>query len=513
MLRFHIHGDDIPGPWPWRHAAWHSGPSAINPLQFPILAATAAHENGGVTFTVRENRPDGDHTEVRVGPNRSITITAGTGGTAPLYVATDGNRLVASWDPADLAPYAHADALSPTVIARLLTRRHRYSSDTLFATIRRLTAGATITWNRADGLSVCYPEPVAHVARPRRLRTGADPVAHLGALLDRSVNEVCERHRDALAVELSGGLDSTNVALSVAQCTPGPVLSGGLIVAGPTGRAQIDRRRTIVEHLGFRDLAVPAADHLPLAPGGPRTPWRPHYPDGDVYQEAFDVLRAGLHAARGSVVFTGFGGDEIMGLVPDERTGKTRLPTPPAWLDRRARDALADVDTGCSPVTKVALPTLVVFAARHPTYLRAGLWPIAPFTSAELSQFGRSLPVEWRTGKELLRQRLTRVGLPRTVTHPLRPESFAATMRAALSRHASGLLADMLDHSVLIARGFVRRAAVETLYRHARDGRALPPLIYDMLALDIGIRSMITTVPTIHATREEPGCIPSTPTR
>lgn len=209
-------------------------------------------------------------------------------------------------------------------------------------------------------------------------------------------------------------------------------------------------------------------------------------------------------------MFTGYGGDEIMGLAPDERTGDTRPPPIPPWLDRRARDALTNVDTGCSPVTEVALPSLVVFAARNPTYLRAGLWPIAPFASPELSRFGRSLPVEWRNGKHLLRQRLSRAGLTRAVTHPARPESFAATMQAALRRHAPALLADMLDRSVLIAHGLVRRTAIETLHRRAHDGHALPPLIYDMLALDIGIRSM-TTAPA--ATGRDIRCAPSMPNR
>jgi hypothetical protein len=196
-----------------------------------------------------------------------------------------------------------------------------------------------------------------------------------------------------------------------------------------------------------------------------------------------------------------------MNRTPAERPRPTTPPRLPPWLDQQARDALADIDAGCSPVTAVALPTLVVFAARHPTYLRAGLWPIAPFTAPELSRFGRSLPVEWRTRKELLRQRLARTGLPTTVTHPRHPESFAATMNRALRRHAPALLADMLERSVLIDRGFVRRTAIEHLHRRARDGGTMPPLVYDMLTLHIGIRSMCTAT----TAGREGSCASSTP--
>ncbi|MGH3615163.1 MAG: asparagine synthase-related protein [Pseudonocardia sp.] len=353
-----------------------------------------------------------------------------------------------------------------------------------------MTAGATLTWSRSGGLSVEYPAPAAHVVEPRRVRPGADPVSHFAALMNQVVRDVCEHHKGAVAVELSGGLDSANVAVSVAQMSANSVRSGGLLVAGPTGRAQGLRRRIIIDHLGMRDLEVVAADHLPLALNGPRTVEHSHYPDTDIYQEAFDALRTVLRSAGTRVVFTGYGGDEIMARAPGERSAPASPPRLPPWLGQRARDALADVDANCSPVTGVALSTLVVFAARHPAYLRAGLWPTAPFSTPELSRFGRSLPVVWRMGKELLRQRLARTGLPLAVTHPRRPESFAATMNLALRSHASALLAALLDHSVLISQGYVRRYAVERLYRRASGGHTVPPLVYDMLALDIGIHSM-----------------------
>lgn len=509
MLRFDIHSDDLMKPWAWRNSLWLSGTSWINPLQLDALRTESSRGSRGTVIAVRENRLGGDFVELTLGNDRSVCLRAGSNGTAPLYVASNGTRLVGSWDPAELAPFARADALSPVVVARLLTRRHRYSAQTLFTTITRLTAGATITWSLAAGMSVRYPPPAAHVGQPRRLRPGADPIAHFGALADRAVAEVCDQHRRAVAVELSGGLDSANIALSAAGLAPSSLLSGGLIVGGHTGHAQSTRRRAISEHLGLRDTAILVAEHLPLCPDGPRVPESAHYPDGDVYQEASDALRAVLHDAGARVVLTGYGGDEIMSLAPAERSSDTRPPRLPPWLDRRTEYALADIDTGCSPVTEVALPTLVVFAARHPSYLRAGLWPIAPFASPELSRFGRSLPVEWRTGKELLRQRLTRFGLPRSVTHPVRPESFAATMRTALRRYAPALLADMLERSVLIEHGLVRQNAIENLHRMARDGQALSPLVYDMLALDIGIRSMCDSTSTGKRNR----CVSSMPNR
>jgi asparagine synthase (glutamine-hydrolysing) len=452
----------------------------------------------GATVAVREIRPGGDFTELTLGADGGLALTAGPVGVAPLYVAESDDRLIGSWNPGDLASFANYDDLSAVVVARLLTRRHRYS------------AGATMQWSRTTGFQLLrYPEPASHVSEPRRLRPGSDPVAHFTKLMNQVVHEASDGLHGSIAVELSGGLDSANVALSVASLSAGQVLSGGLLVAGRAGRDQTIRRQVVVDHLGLRDVTVPASDHLPLAPDGPRTVERSHYPDTDVYQEAFDALRTRLRSAGARVVFTGYGGDEIMSRTPAERPCPTAPPRLPPWLDQHTRDALADIDAGCSPVTAVALPTLVVLAARHPAYLREGLWPIAPFTAPQVSQFGRSLPVEWHAGKELLRQRLARTGLPTIVTHPGRPESFAATMTLALRRHAPALLADMLERSVLIDRGFVRRSAVEHLHRRARCGGTMPPLVYDMLALDIGIRSMCDAA----TAGRETSCASSTPNR
>jgi hypothetical protein len=82
-------------------------------------------------------------------------------------------------------------------------------------------------------------------------------------------------------------------------------------------------------------------------------------------------------------------------------------------------------------------------------------------------------------------------------------------MTLALRRHAPALLADMLERSVLIDRGFVRRSAVEHLHRRARCGGTMPPLVYDMLALDIGIRSMCDAA----TAGRETSCASSTPNR
>ena len=126
MIRFNIHAENVAGPWIWQCPAWVSGSSWITPLQFSILTATLTRNADATELHVAENRPGGDWTRITLSTtNGSISLRAAAGGTAPLYLATDGDRLFGSWDPVDLTSFAYTDALSPAVVARLLTRRHR----------------------------------------------------------------------------------------------------------------------------------------------------------------------------------------------------------------------------------------------------------------------------------------------------------------------------------------------------------------------------------------------------
>ncbi|WP_156994041.1 hypothetical protein [Pseudonocardia acaciae] len=93
---------------------------------------------------------------------------------APLYLADDGQTLYGSWDVADLADFASPDRVVDRVVARLLTRRHRYSSDTLFGGITRLTERACAEYS-SDSVRLSYPPDAAHVLAARRLAPGGDP--------------------------------------------------------------------------------------------------------------------------------------------------------------------------------------------------------------------------------------------------------------------------------------------------------------------------------------------------
>lgn len=491
---------DTRGPWSWNGKQWSAGASIVEPFANRALCCRLRSSR---RLVVAERRPGGDSLTVDVEPGR-VRLSAGTIGTAPLYMTDDRQTLYASWDAADLAGFVSPSRVVDRVVVRLLTRRHRYSSDTLFEDITRLTERARAEFT-SGGVRLSYPPDAPHVLAARRLAPDADPVGVFNDRLCAITGSVLDANGGRVALELSGGLDSANVACSAARYRR-DLLSLGVLVDGRAGREQRERRRVLASALGLRDITVCASQHLPFNPGGARFSG-PHDGDGEVYREVFDVLRQRAAAEGARIVLTGFGGDEMLALRLSERTRAPLDPPIPEWLTDHAVAALAELETNVAPVAPVAVPTLMAAAARHPAYLRLGLWPIAPLAQPEMLRLGESLPVAWRAGKRLFRQRLARAGFGPAITEPVNPESFDTTMRHALHRHAPRLLTGMLAESTLIDLGFVNPDSLTALLRHLRRGNAAPPLLYDMLAVEVGLRSMTSQTNTPHTTHHTPpGC-------
>jgi hypothetical protein len=195
---------------------------------------------------------------------------------------------------------------------------------------------------------------------------------------------------------------------------------------------------------------------------------------------------------------TGLGGDELLALPATETAARparaahnaneqdTRVP----WLGKRARAALADIDTHLAPVPVLPLPALMSFALHNPAYLQAGIWPVSPLTDPQLQRFGEQLPLAWRRDKALLRERLRRAGLPRNVSRPAHPETFSPLMQLSLRRHGLDLARRMLNESMLIDAGYIDHSQFATAYEAAVRAPRIPSLLCDTIALELGLRSL-----------------------
>lgn len=517
MLSFRLHLPDLCQPWSWDRNRWINRESWIEPFVNPALECCLIHDvvTSRVGAIARERHADRADIAIPgstadpmpvdparydalIGvmprwPGESLTvemqrgevrIAAGPYGTAPVYLSAAGRVLEGSWHLPDLRHRMNLDGLLDRAVARVLTRRHRYSADTLWDGVHRLTERAAATFT-ASGLTVSYPPPALHVAQPRTPRPGVDLVAAFDALLSATVARVAVSPLPGqVGVELSGGADSANVALAVTAVRDDHVSSYGLLV----DREQQHRRAEIARALGLRDTAIRSAEYPPFVPDGPRA--LPHDPTGGCYLEAFEAARQVGSSAGMRVVFTGIGGDELMAPRTAERAETVDEPEPPLWLGARAAGALGEVEENVAPASPVHPPSLMAFAARGPSFLRWGMWPVSPLADPLVVRLGESLPVAWRRGKTLLRDRLRLAGLAEEIVDPPRPETFAALMQAGLRRYGLPLLAGMAADSLLVDAGYVDGAALAAAYKRSTSAAVIPSLLYDTIALEVGLRSL-----------------------
>ncbi|MFB9831809.1 hypothetical protein [Actinoallomurus acaciae] len=305
-----------------------------------------------------------------------------------------------------------------------------------------------------NGLALRYPDPAPH-SRPRTLRPDAGD-AVIDAFEQLLVDTIGGHVYDpaTACAELSGGMDSANVAATLGVLHPHQVETAAMIVLSDAGCQQARRRDGFIGRLALgADTTVPLGRHLPFCPSGPRGPY------DDVYSEAQAAMLAQLAVHGIRTVFTGIGGDEMLARTADEwellPAGTAMEPTP--WIGDRTLAGLKETDKGIAPATVVNEMTLSAQACAAPAFLRAGMWPTHPLSDPRLIRFGEWLPWEWRSHKRLFRARLERRGCHGELIHPPLSENFAPTMRAGLRRHGVAHVDMMLrGGSPLIDGGYLR---------------------------------------------------------
>ncbi len=503
MMKLKISLADAGGRWTRSGDVWRCGESVIEPVAHPAVEAVSASGEGGTRVVVRERSPGrggrdhddswpGDFIAVELGPRR-VRLRAGLRGVAPVYLAADGDTVLGSWDLACLRGAVSVDDLADREVARLLTMRFRYGRDTLFAGALRLTERSAALFTDA-GLQVGYPGPALH-GRARGLREDADVTAAYGRLLEAAVTARAYDPGSA-CVELSGGLDSANVAATLAALHPGQVTASAMIIPGEAGAQQAARRAELIRVLGLgKNVQVGFDGHLPLSPAGRRGSGLPVTPYEDPYDEAKGALLELLAEHGVTTVFTGVGGDEMVARTtaefPHPPLGTGLEPMP--WIGKRTLAAAEETDTGTAPAAVVNEMTLTAQACAAPAFLRAGIWPAHPLADPDLIRFGEWLPLPWRQHKRLHQARLEAAGCPKALLEPRLRENFTPVMREAIRRHGLPLIARMLSGgSPLIEAGFVDPDGLAAVHRRlAASGqfRDRETELYGLIVMDLALRS------------------------
>lgn len=531
MLTLHVHHQDLKDPTQWTRPpgqdSWSLGTSHLSPYQHPCLEHGLALTTDRALLIVRERMraittwcSASDPTE-HVSPDRyqqrlkealswplgyviveltpgRLSLTASPWGTAPVHLATVNGTLLGSWDLLDLTPKVNPRRLDPLAVIRFLTYATHYSSATLLADVLTLTERATATWT-GNNVHLTYPEPAAH-ALPRELAEDADPAGVFEQVL-QGVIDRWEFTPTQTVADVSGGMDSTNVALALAQLHPDQIHTGAMLLTGPAGKQQVRRRREVLATGLGPDHTVRMVDHLPFNPDGRRRRGLPFDPEEGPYAEARDVLLAHYAEHGKKVLFTGLGGDEAMKLRTAERQRlgvKAASPLrhrdgAPAFLGPLGRELLPHRFEGAAPIGPALWSILDCFGAFYPLHMRHGIWPINPFAAPEIVRLAESLPAQWRHRKRLLRDRLTRLGLSPEVSHPALPENFQHVLDMAMRRHGVDLLLEVLARgSLLVDDGYLDEDELTHAADEFKSTGARTFDVYRPLVLETGLASLQT---------------------
>ncbi len=446
------------GTWQWTGSRYTTADDAsqVTPFQHPMIEHLAVDDGRRSLIVVRERVADRavcdpavrrisaaaydearaalvrwpvDYVAVETIRDEPARVTAGPCRTTPLYLAYDGASLYGSWDMADLR--AHARRINVREAARLLLYRPRYSHDTLFENVYRLTERSTAHFG--GHLYLRYPAPALHTG-PRKLAPGADVLGAFVQALDDALNV---RPLDAgrTVFHLTGGFDSGTAAMRAAQRHPGELATAALLISGP-GRAQQVRRckqlRAAVP-FGPRDDVIDAAVEFPLHPACARVRGEPISPYEEPLHHPFTVMAAQVAEHGAHTVVTGLGGDEMVALSqaehPHRASGRMEDAEGLPWIGRRVAEVADFHDTGIAPPAAVNSMTLLALETTAPVLLRAGLWPLHPFADPAMVALGEALPLDWRALKQLQRRQLAALGLGHDVVWPTEREVLRRSRR------------------------------------------------------------------------------------
>jgi len=497
------------------------GASRVTPIVHPMVEHAAYTDGVRTLIVVREKatgRPEltagvhraesawldrtvaeahewpGDFVLVTTTPGMPVTVTAGAARTTPLYLSADAERLHGSWDMADLRQFAAR--LHAVEVARLLVFRPRYSTQTVFEGIHRLTERATAHFG--GSLVITYPAPALH-HDPRDLADGADVLGAFVELLHEAL-DARPWEPEFTVFHLSGGFDSGCIGTTAAKRHPHKVRTAALLIDGP-GRAQQERRRAgmrAVLPFADDDITVDAAKLLPLDPECTRACGQLISPYEEPLFYPFSLLTTALSHAGATAVVTGLGGDELVALSEAEapHLDLNRMPVLPPWVGPTAATLLEYADLGTAPPAPINSMTLLALESTAPPLLREGIWPIHPFAWPALVEFGEQLPYDWRDFKQLQRRLLEQLGLGMEVVRPVERESFAEIVERSLTGAGVRLLERMLaDSSPLFDDRLVNPDAVAAATKRMRDGQYAEgeeSKLLEVIHLDLATRAFLS---------------------
>ncbi|MGE8067532.1 asparagine synthase-related protein [Pseudomonas sp. NPDC089569] len=339
-----------------------------------------------------------------------IRIISSNEGSIPIYFCQNKEIIHFNWDFKEITSTRQSLILDFEYLIKS-TFEPTYTNRTAFQGISMLTAGASCTFSD----ETCnYKFPNTGKPSYQNIQNiECDEAAHIFLnLLKKKINlQLSDPNQ--IAIELSGGLDSSTVAIASALTHPSSKINTyGVIVSDPLlSESQQNRRNEVIKHIESDDYEIKIMDHLPslYSPAQDR-----YYLNSEAYGDAFDSIWSQAAKNGHHTLFNGCGGDELFPQFLDEdfSTDRLRSVSDDSWslynqilmsrLTPKVQDILGSYLPLCSPKTNVDTGLMLAMARRAPLLLRFNLIPMYPLRDNKIIEFCNTLPLNLRLNKTLL---------------------------------------------------------------------------------------------------------------
>lgn len=316
----------------------------------------------------------------RNGNRDSVQMHRSCAGGCPLYVAAHDDIVVASWkfeEAVEAIPNARPNIES---CRSYLKEGTAYIREQIIGGVYMLWPGESVSFD-SDGLKFEEADSPS-IPLPGTIHESARVTEEFLQIVADAMKRVVGK-ASAPLVELSGGLDSTCVAIA-AKSVANNLNSYAVVHEGAMGLQQRRRRAEVVGRLKTIDFEGPSYHPPPFASLSfdecTMTPLDDPFRLPCVY--AVDQHPAG----QVDVVITGIGGDELT----KENTFRRFDYELPGHNSRSAATAAA---------------------GRADMFMRRGIWPIHPLIAPSVVDFCRALPPEMRAGRMLNILTIARFGI------------------------------------------------------------------------------------------------------
>jgi asparagine synthase (glutamine-hydrolysing) len=246
------------GDWPDHHAR---AATSFDETEALVVIGPCSATDHELATLVGRDVPDstvtkwaGAYTIIDARPDQ-VTIWTDPAGACPIYTVRDKGALIWGSSSRALASLTHA-AVNEAWIVTFIANPRIETGDSAFSGVTMLPPGCRVV------LTSGHVKELTQVWTPRPRRR-SEAIDQLRATLTTGVQVRVERARPA--VDLSGGMDSTTLAVLAAQHRP--VMAVTVHPAGVTSGGDLNHARlTAAAHPSMRHVLLPLADeHLPYS--------------------------------------------------------------------------------------------------------------------------------------------------------------------------------------------------------------------------------------------------------